>query len=174
MAPVAAVAIVLVIKTVPTSRDPEAPRLDIAGLVLSTVALATPVYTIIEAPGRGWSNATTLAGFAAAAIPLAVFVAWERRVAQPMLDVRLFTNLRFSAASGSLDGRLLRPLRVRRHDHDVLPIHAGLQPSLDGHTHSAGGNQPGRCVDPRDQSGRAGRARLAPSCRRSATPARQQ
>jgi EmrB/QacA subfamily drug resistance transporter len=102
MAPVAAVAVILVVKTIPSSRDPEAPRLDFAGLVLSTAALATLVYTIIEAPGRGWSNATTLAGFAAAAMALAVFVAWERRVAQPMLDVRLFTNLRFSAASGSV------------------------------------------------------------------------
>jgi EmrB/QacA subfamily drug resistance transporter len=102
MAPVAAVAVVLVVKTIPSSRDPEAPRLDFAGLVLSTAALATLVYTIIEAPGRGWSNATTLAGFAAAAMALAVFVAWERRAEQPMLDVGLFTNLRFSAASGSV------------------------------------------------------------------------
>jgi EmrB/QacA subfamily drug resistance transporter len=102
MAPVAAVAIVLVIMTVPSSRDPEAPRLDVAGLVLSTVALATLIYTIIEAPGRGWSNNATVAGFAAAAVLLAIFVAWERRVAQPMLDVGLFTNLRFSAASGSV------------------------------------------------------------------------
>jgi EmrB/QacA subfamily drug resistance transporter len=102
MAPVAAVAVVLVVRTIPSSRDPEAPRLDFAGLVLSTAALATLVYTIIEAPGRGWSNATTLGGFAAAAMGLAVFVAWERRAEQPMLDVKLFTNLRFSAASGSV------------------------------------------------------------------------
>ena len=102
MAPVAALAIVLVVTIVPTSRDPEAPRLDRVGLVLSTAALATLVYTIIEAPGRGWTEPATLCGFAAAAVALAVFVLWERRVAQPMLDVRLFTNLRFSAASASV------------------------------------------------------------------------
>jgi hypothetical protein len=33
---------------------------------------------------------------------LVAFVAWERRVAEPMLDVRLFRNLRFTAASGSV------------------------------------------------------------------------
>jgi hypothetical protein len=60
------------------------------------------VYTIIEAPVRGWSTSGTLAGFAAAAAALVVFVAWERRVAEPMLDVGLFTNLRFSAASGAV------------------------------------------------------------------------
>jgi len=50
----------------------------------------------------GWSASGTLAGFAAAAVTLAAFVLWERRVAEPMLDVSLFTNLRFSAASGAV------------------------------------------------------------------------
>src|SRR6266542_4048304 len=33
---------------------------------------------------------------------LGIFVRWERPVAQPMLDVDLFPNLRFSAGSGSV------------------------------------------------------------------------
>jgi EmrB/QacA subfamily drug resistance transporter len=102
MAPAAAVAIVLIGLVVPTSRDPAAPRLDVAGLVLSTLAIGVLVYTIIEAPARGWGAPASLAGFAAAAVTFAVFVAWEGRVAVPMLDVRLFTNLRFSAASGAV------------------------------------------------------------------------
>jgi hypothetical protein len=44
----------------------------------------------------------TLAGFAIAALVGAGFVAWERRIAEPMLDVTLFRNLRFTAASGSV------------------------------------------------------------------------
>jgi hypothetical protein len=60
------------------------------------------VYTIIEAPAHGWGSATTIASFAAAAALAAAFVAWERRVAQPMLDVNLFRNLRFAAASASV------------------------------------------------------------------------
>jgi EmrB/QacA subfamily drug resistance transporter len=102
MAPVAALALALVAAVVPTSRDPEAPTLDRTGLALSTAALATLVYTIIEAPGRGWTDLATLGGFAAAAALLSGFVGWERRVPQPMLDVKLFSNLRFSAASGSV------------------------------------------------------------------------
>jgi hypothetical protein len=78
------------------------PPLDRLGLALSTVTIGLLVYTIIEAPGRGWSAPATLAGFAAAAIALAVFIIWERRVDEPMLDVGLFTNLRFSAASGAV------------------------------------------------------------------------
>jgi hypothetical protein len=69
---------------------------------LSTVTIGVLVYTIIEAPARGWGAPSSLAGFAAAAVCLFAFVGWERRVAEPMLDVRLFTNLRFSAASGAV------------------------------------------------------------------------
>jgi predicted MFS family arabinose efflux permease len=60
------------------------------------------VWAIIEAPGRGWGDGVVLAGFATAAAVLAAFVAWELRCAHPMLDVRLFRNRRFSAASGAI------------------------------------------------------------------------
>jgi hypothetical protein len=60
------------------------------------------VYTIIEAPNHGWGSARTIAGFALTAAVLAVFVAWERRSEAPMLDVTLFRNPRFTAASGSV------------------------------------------------------------------------
>jgi EmrB/QacA subfamily drug resistance transporter len=102
MAPVAAVAMALVAARVPTSRDPAAPRLDRVGLTLSTVTIGLLTYTIIEAPVHGWAAPGTIAGFAVAATSLVVFVLWERRVAEPMLDVTLFTNLRFSAASGAV------------------------------------------------------------------------
>src|SRR3954452_19835065 len=56
MAPVAALAALLVARTVPTSRDPRSPRADRPGLVLSTASIALLVYTIIEAPDRGWGG----------------------------------------------------------------------------------------------------------------------
>jgi EmrB/QacA subfamily drug resistance transporter len=102
MAPVAAVTFVGGVLFVPSSRDPATPPLDVVGLVLSTLAIGTLVYTIIEAPERGWTGTATLAGFALAAVAVAVFVAWELGRPQPMMDVSLFRNLRFSAASGSI------------------------------------------------------------------------
>jgi hypothetical protein len=87
---------------VPTSRDPQAPRLDLAGLGLSTAAIGTLVFTIIEAPEVGWAAGRSLAGFGAAAVLFALFAGWERRAEPPMLDVKLFRNLRFTAASGSV------------------------------------------------------------------------
>ena len=102
MTPVAGVGALLVARGVPTSRDPHAPPLDRAGFALSTAAMALLIYTIIEAPDDGWSSARTLAGFALSLALLAGFVAWERRAGEPMLDVSLFANPRFTAASGSV------------------------------------------------------------------------
>jgi len=102
MAPVAAGGAVMVALSVPTSKDPHAPRADAPGFLLSSAGMAILVFTIIEAPDYGWAAERTLAGFAAAAALSACFIAWERRVTAPMLDVRLFRNMRFTAASASV------------------------------------------------------------------------
>ncbi len=102
LAPIAALGLVLVSVYVPSSRDPQAPPADRPRLVLSTAAMAVLIYTIIAAPNEGWAAARSVAGFALAASLLLAFIAWERRAAAPMLDVGLFRNLRFSAASGAV------------------------------------------------------------------------
>src|SRR5258706_13277554 len=56
----------------------------------------------MEAPSHGWAAARSVDGFAALAVLLAAFIVRERSAAHPMLDVRLFRNMRFSAASGAV------------------------------------------------------------------------
>ena len=102
MAPVAGVGAALVAWTVPSSRDAFAPRPDRLGFGLSTAAMAILIYTIIEAPNYGWTAARTLAGFGLALGLLVAFIAWELRAAEPMLDVKLFRNPRFTASSASV------------------------------------------------------------------------
>jgi EmrB/QacA subfamily drug resistance transporter len=102
MAPVAALAAAGAALAVPESKDPDAAAPDIPGLVLSAAAMGLGVFTLIEAPACGWTAGRTVAGFAAAALLLAAFVWRERSAAHPMLDVELFRNLRFSAASGAV------------------------------------------------------------------------
>jgi EmrB/QacA subfamily drug resistance transporter len=102
MAPVAALAAGLIAWSVPRSRDPLAPRSDVPGFVLSSAAMALLIFTIIEAPHYGWGSARTLAGFGLAVAILVAFVVRERSTPEPMLDVSLFRNLRFTAASGSV------------------------------------------------------------------------
>src|SRR4029077_16261945 len=85
---------------VPESRDPSVPSLDRPGLGLSVALLATLTYTIIEAPEHGWTPAFPIGCFVLRPPALVVFVVVERRVAHPMLDLSLFRDRRFSAASG--------------------------------------------------------------------------
>ena len=87
---------------VPESRDPAVPPLDMPGLVLSIAMLSALVYTIIEAPAHGWASAHTIGGFALSALLLLAFVSVERRTTHPMLDLSLFRDRRFSAASGAV------------------------------------------------------------------------
>jgi EmrB/QacA subfamily drug resistance transporter len=102
MAPVAALAIVGAAVAVPPSRSQEAARPDVPGLVLSSATMALLIFTIIEAPAYGWTAARSLAGFAVSVAALAAFIAVERRAAHPMLDVRIFRDRRFSAASAAV------------------------------------------------------------------------
>lgn len=100
--PVVIVAVLGTLWLVPESKEADAPKLDIAGLLLSIAAIGTLVFTIIEAPEWGWSSSTTAAGFVFAVALLAAFVLWELRAEHPMLPVRIFQNRRFSAASVSI------------------------------------------------------------------------
>src|SRR5947209_8538994 len=102
MAPVPALAGVLVAGYVPSSRDPRASRTDRLGFALSTAMVGLLVYTIIEAPNHGWGSTRTIGSFALTALLAAAFVGWERRSQEPMLDLSLFRNPRFTAASGSV------------------------------------------------------------------------
>ena len=100
--PIVVAALLATPKLVPDSKDPKQSRLDPVGAVTSTAGLGILTAAIIQAPEWGWTDGRILAGFAAAAVILAGFVAWELRSSSPMLDVRLFRVRRFSGASVSI------------------------------------------------------------------------
>jgi MFS transporter, DHA2 family, integral membrane protein len=100
--PVAAVALVAGMILIPTSRDPEHPRVDFLGAALSTAGIATLVYGLIEAPAHGWSSPTTLGVLAVGLVLLGAFVVWELRTPAPMLDVRLLLRPTFGVSSLAL------------------------------------------------------------------------
>jgi len=100
--PLLVVALLGTVHLVPDSRNHEATRLDLVGALLSIVTIGTLVYVIIQAPEDGWTSRSTLSGFAIGATIGVLFVAWELRRAEPMLDMRLFANRSFSASSIAL------------------------------------------------------------------------
>ena len=97
--PVAIVALLLGIELVPDSRDPAPGAFDLAGAALSATALLAFVWAVIEAPSRGWTSTAVIVGLVVAALLGAAFIAWEHRVASPMLNLKYFRNPRFSMGS---------------------------------------------------------------------------
>ncbi len=100
--PIVAVVLLAGWALVPESRDPHATPLDPIGALLSIAGLVGLVYGVIKAPDYGWTDPVTLAGFAVAAVSLALFVAWELRSTHPMLNIGFFRDPRFWAASVSV------------------------------------------------------------------------
>src|SRR5580692_9616322 len=102
MAAAAAAIAVLVARAVPTSRDARTPPVDWRGFGLSSAAMAVLILGVIEAPDWGWGSAATVSTMAAGVALLVLFILFELRADHPMLDVGLFRNPRFTAASGSV------------------------------------------------------------------------
>jgi EmrB/QacA subfamily drug resistance transporter len=99
--PIIAVAIPFTLWAVRESRDERDHTLDWLGALLSIAVLVSFNYAMIEGPGRGWDDPLILGLLAASAVLLLVFVAWERRAKEPVLDLDLFRNRTFSAGNAT-------------------------------------------------------------------------
>ena len=102
LAPIALLAALAAPWAIQAAAPADGTRTDLGGVAVSVILLGSLVYTIIEAPARGWGSAATLGGFGVALGAAVAFVWWERRRPDPLIDVSLFANLRFSAASGAV------------------------------------------------------------------------
>lgn len=96
--PMVAVALVSAAALLPESRDPASPKIDIVGGALSVVGLGTLLFGIITGPTNGWGDPFVLTSIAIGIVLLVVFVLREARAQQPMLDLALFRNPRFTWA----------------------------------------------------------------------------
>jgi EmrB/QacA subfamily drug resistance transporter len=79
------------------AKDPE--PVDLPGLVTFSVALFLLIFGLIRGNPEGWGSPAILACLVGSVVLLAVFVAIERRVAHPMLDLDLFRKPAFVGVS---------------------------------------------------------------------------
>jgi EmrB/QacA subfamily drug resistance transporter len=75
------------------------PRVDVVGGVLCALGLGGPVFALIEAPRRGWTDPLIVLPLVAGIVLFAAFLWWERRAKQPMLPLGLFGRRNFSFAN---------------------------------------------------------------------------
>ena len=90
------IALVAAAVTVPESSDPTAARVDVLGTLFGAGALAALMFAIIDAETAGFGAAYVVVLLCVAVVLAVAFVAWERRAAHPLLDVRFFRLPQFT------------------------------------------------------------------------------
>ncbi len=95
--PVMALLLVLGPRVLPEYRDPDAGRLDLTSAAMSVVAVLAVTYGLKETAQDGFGPVPALSILAGMAVGI-LFVGRQRRLADPMIDVRLFKNSAFNAA----------------------------------------------------------------------------
>jgi EmrB/QacA subfamily drug resistance transporter len=131
--PIGIAAIVLTQLFVPESKAPHARKVDPPGQLLIIVILASVTYAIIEGPRRGWSSVEIIGLFVLCAVAVAALIRAERRRPEPLVDVRFFGSVPFSAAAGTailafagLGGYLFLNTLYLQDVRGYSALHAGL------------------------------------------------
>jgi EmrB/QacA subfamily drug resistance transporter len=97
--PVGAFALWVAITRMGESRDPQATRTDVWGLLTFSASLFLIVFGVLRGNSEGWSSPQILGSLIGGGVLLAVFVAVEHMQTRPMLDLDLFRHPGFVGVS---------------------------------------------------------------------------
>ncbi len=99
--PFVACTLLLVLAAVPPSKRVSGRQVDVVGAGLGALALGGVVFALIEQPHFGWGSPLILVPLVGGVACFALFLAYERHVAEPMLKLELFSRRNF--AIGNLE-----------------------------------------------------------------------
>jgi EmrB/QacA subfamily drug resistance transporter len=132
--PIGAAAIAITYLKLRESRDPNATRVDWAGVATFSAALFGLVLALVRGNDEGWGSSLIVSLFAGSAALLAAFIAIERRVSEPMLPLGLFKRPSFTgvqlaafAVSGSAFALFLYITLYLQNYLGYSPLEAGLR-----------------------------------------------
>jgi len=98
--PVAVLIVIVALRHVPESRDPDAAgRLDLTGTLLAAAGLGVLTFGLTRAGDVGFNGSVAVTAAAGIAC-LVAFVVVEARSTHPLVPLELFRNPQFSAANG--------------------------------------------------------------------------
>jgi EmrB/QacA subfamily drug resistance transporter len=97
--PVSLSAMVLVAQFVPESKSQRARAFDPVGQSLVIAGLGALAYAIIDGPESGWTSPLILGLLLSAGMMLILFLLYEPRRTDPLVDLRFFRSLPFSSAA---------------------------------------------------------------------------
>ncbi len=97
-----AVSAVMTTRYAPNSKEVREHPFDTLGSVLSALAIGGIVLGVHEGPEKGWSYPLTVLGLGVGALALIGFILWERRHAEPLLDISAFRDRGLSSGTVTL------------------------------------------------------------------------
>ena len=98
--PIGAAALPLAMRLLPDSHGAQE-RLDPLGVTLVTGGVVAIVWALVRANQSGWASAEIVSCLAGGAVLLLAFAAWEQRVSEPMVPLRLFRSRAFTAGNAT-------------------------------------------------------------------------
>jgi EmrB/QacA subfamily drug resistance transporter len=131
--PIGLAAIALTAAVVPESRADRARRIDPVGQLLVAAAIGCLTYAIIDSPTAGWGSTRVLALLAVSGLAVVGLLLYEPRRHEPLLDLRFFRSVPFSAATltavaafGAFAGLLFLTTLYLQTVRGMSPLTAGL------------------------------------------------
>jgi len=89
----------LIFAAVPPTTSVSGRRVDFVGAGLCALGLGGVVFALIEQPHYGWSSPLIFVPLVAGVVAFASFIAYERRAAEPMLKLELFSRRNFAVGN---------------------------------------------------------------------------
>ena len=93
------VCVVLTVLVLPNTREAQRRSLDVIGLLAMSVFLVSLLVALSRGHREGWDAPLIQGLFMTAAVALVLFLVWERHTKEPLIDLRIYTNVTFSAVS---------------------------------------------------------------------------
>jgi EmrB/QacA subfamily drug resistance transporter len=97
--PIGIVALVLSLRELDESRDPDATGADWAGFITFSGSLFLLVFALVQGNESGWGSTKIVAYLVGSVVLIVLFVVVERAQTRPMLDLTLFRRPAFAGAS---------------------------------------------------------------------------
>lgn len=131
--PIGIAAILLSLTYIQESKAPRARSFDPVGQALVPIGLGSLTWALIEGPHAGWGSGLILGLFATSSVSILVFVLYEPRRRDPLLDLRYFVSVPFSSATvlavssfSCFAGFLFLNALYLQHERGFSALHTGL------------------------------------------------
>ena len=98
--PIGGAALPLAMRLLPDSYGAQE-RLDPLGVTLVTSGIVAIVWALVRADQAGWASAEIVSCLVCGAVLLLAFAAWEQRVSEPMVPLRLFRSRAFAVGNAT-------------------------------------------------------------------------